>query len=192
MESVYIICHEEYFLVHLNVCLHLPCSSSPTLSLLQEKRKSWWTTGLPSTCWLELIAWTCLLQRRAEECDVYRRRGDGSHQWASIHYCSSTFAEKLGRNKPVRQALFCFYTLRWRDKYVKGTQSCPTLHDPMDCIPPDCIHRILQARILEWVVCSLLQGISQPRDQTQVSRIAGDSLPSEPPRKPGGTHRRLV
>ena len=46
-------------------------------------------------------------------------------------------------------------------------------------------HGLLQARILEWVACSLLQGIcpcsgdlpfsrgsSQPRDQTQVSRIA--------------------
>ena len=31
---------------------------------------------------------------------------------------------------------------------------------------------------------SLLQGSSQPRDRTQVSRTAGDSLPAEPQRKP--------
>ena len=31
-------------------------------------------------------------------------------------------------------------------------QSCPTLSDPMDCsLPGSSIHRICQARILEWV-----------------------------------------
>ena len=31
------------------------------------------------------------------------------------------------------------------------TQSCPTLHDPMDCSPPgSSIHGIFQARVLEW------------------------------------------
>ena len=30
-------------------------------------------------------------------------------------------------------------------------QSCPTLHDPMDCSPPgSSVHGILQARIREW------------------------------------------
>ena len=30
-------------------------------------------------------------------------------------------------------------------------QSCPTLHDPMDCsLPGSSIHGILQARVLEW------------------------------------------
>ena len=34
-------------------------------------------------------------------------------------------------------------------------QSCPTLCDPMDCSPPGLsVHRILQARILEWVAIS--------------------------------------
>ena len=31
------------------------------------------------------------------------------------------------------------------------TQSCPTPNDPMDCSPPgSSIHRIFQARVLEW------------------------------------------
>ena len=35
-------------------------------------------------------------------------------------------------------------------------QSCPTLCDPMDSSPPgSSVHRILQARILEWVAISL-------------------------------------
>ena len=35
---------------------------------------------------------------------------------------------------------------------MKVSQSCPTLGNPMDCSSPgSSIHRILQARILEWV-----------------------------------------
>ena len=35
------------------------------------------------------------------------------------------------------------------------------------------VHGILQARILEWVAFPFSRGSSQPRDQTQVSQIAG-------------------
>ena len=52
---------------------------------------------------------------------------------------------------------------------VKVAQSCPTLCDPMDCT----VHGILQARILEWVAFPFSKASSQPRDQTQVSRIVG-------------------
>ena len=52
---------------------------------------------------------------------------------------------------------------------VKVTQSCPTLCDPMDYT----VNGILQARILEWVTVPISLGSSEPRDQTQVSRIAG-------------------
>ena len=53
-------------------------------------------------------------------------------------------------------------------------QSCPTLCDPMDCSPPgSSVHRILQARVLEWVAISFSRGSSRPRDRTQVSRIRG-------------------
>ena len=52
---------------------------------------------------------------------------------------------------------------------VKVSQSCLTLCDPMDYRG----HGILQARILEWVAFPFSRGSSQPRDQTQVSCIAG-------------------
>ena len=43
----------------------------------------------------------------------------------------------------------------------------------MDCNPVGCcVHRILQAKILEWVAISSLRGSSWPRDQTWVSCIA--------------------
>ena len=57
---------------------------------------------------------------------------------------------------------------------VKFTQSCPTLCDPMDYI----VHGILHTKILEWVALPFSRGSSQPRDQTQVSCIAGRFLTS--------------
>ena len=52
---------------------------------------------------------------------------------------------------------------------VKVAQLCPTLCNPMECK----VHGILQARILKWVAFPYSGGSSQPRDQTQVSRMAG-------------------
>ena len=57
-------------------------------------------------------------------------------------------------------------------EWMKVTQPCPILCDPMDYIA----HGILQARILEWVAFSFSRGSSQPRDWTQVSHIAGGSF----------------
>ena len=49
-----------------------------------------------------------------------------------------------------------------------------SLCDPLDSSPPGfSIHEILQARILEWVAIPFSRGSAQPRDQTQVSCIAG-------------------
>ena len=51
---------------------------------------------------------------------------------------------------------------------------CPTLCDSMDCsLLGSSVHRIVQARILEWVAIPFSRGCSQPRDQTWVSCIAG-------------------
>ena len=52
---------------------------------------------------------------------------------------------------------------------VKVVQLCPTLGDPMDYT----VHGILHARILEWVAFPFSRGSTQPRDQFQVSHIAG-------------------
>ena len=52
-----------------------------------------------------------------------------------------------------------FFT--WAHK-CSVVQPCPTLCDPVDCSPPGrCVHGILQARILEWVVISFSRGSSQ-------------------------------
>ena len=57
---------------------------------------------------------------------------------------------------------------------VEVTQLCPTLYDLMDYT----VHGILQARTLEWVAFPFSRESSQPRDQTQVSRLAGGFFPS--------------
>ena len=63
--------------------------------------------------------------------------------------------------------------------------SCPNLSDPMDCsLQGSSVHGIPQARILEWFAIPFFRGSSWPRDQTQVSHIAGRVLLSESPGKP--------
>ena len=83
------------------------------------------------------------------------------------------FTSKILRN-PTRSTWLWekgpFLWLCWLlEVKVKLAQLCPTLLDPMDCI----VHGILQARILEWVAFPFSRGSSQPRDRTQVFRVAG-------------------
>ena len=61
------------------------------------------------------------------------------------------------------------YYLPQRVKVKKSLSPVPILCNPMACT----VKGILQARILEWVAVPFSRGSSQPRDQTQVSRIAG-------------------
>ena len=49
------------------------------------------------------------------------------------------------------------------------------------------VHGILQARILEWVAFTSSRGSSQPRDRTQVSHTAVDSLRAQAQGKPKNT-----
>ena len=63
---------------------------------------------------------------------------------------------------------------------VKVLQLYSTLGNPMDYT----VHGILQVKILEWVTVPFSKGSSQPRDQTQVSHTAGDSLSAVPQGKP--------
>ena len=57
--------------------------------------------------------------------------------------------------------------------HAKSFQSCLTLCNPMDCnLPGSSVHRILQARILEWVAMPSSRGSSPPRDRTCISYIS--------------------
>ena len=74
----------------------------------------------------------------------------------------------------------------WKTFSVLVTQLCLTLCNPMDCSSPgSSVHRILQARILEWVTIlttPFSRGSLPLRDRNWVSHIAGRF--SEPPEKP--------
>ena len=72
----------------------------------------------------------------------------------------------------------------------------PTLHmcvsllshvwlcDPVDCSPPGFfVHGSPQARMLEWVAIFFSRGYSRPRDQTQVSWIAGSFFTTQATRE---------
>ena len=69
---------------------------------------------------------------------------------------------------------FKFLLMKWSEvKWSEVAQLCPTLCNPMDRSPPgSSVHRILQARVLEWVAISSSRGYSLPRDWTRVSRSA--------------------
>ena len=122
-------------------------------------------------------------------------------QGFSLHLCprfhSSHSLGEVYQSSPFpRSTCFPFYWLLllrflpcsnlphlfWINLFLSSTkvqvaQLCPTLCDPMDYT----VHGILQARILEWVAFPFSMESSQTRDWTQVSRIAGGFLPSEPP-----------
>ena len=59
--------------------------------------------------------------------------------------------------------------LLMRKVKVKVAQLRPTLCDPMDYT----VHRIFQAKVLQWVAFPFSRVSSQPRNRTQVSRIPG-------------------
>ena len=64
-------------------------------------------------------------------------------------------------------------------------QLCPTLCSPVDYSPPcSSVHKILQARILEWVAVPSFRVSSPPRDWTWVSCTAAGFFTTEPLRKP--------
>ena len=76
---------------------------------------------------------------------------------------SQTRLKRLSSSsRPVETKLFCI-------------QKCQSLSHarPFVTPPGSCVHLILQARILEWVAIPFSRGSSRPRDQTQVSCMAG-------------------
>ena len=65
----------------------------------------------------------------------------------------------------------CWEAQKWK---CLVAQFCPTLCNPMDySLLGSSVHRILWARVLEWVAIPFSRGSSQPKDKTQVSCIAG-------------------
>jgi len=108
--------------------------------------------------------------------------GDPHHVW--IYSCSAisfspraspleTYQDASGENGEPEKFWLDFTNFLWKPKVkVKGTQSCPTLCDPIDYT----VHGILQVRILVWVAFPFSRGSSWPRNRTRVFCIAGRFL----------------
>ena len=62
--------------------------------------------------------------------------------------------------------------------HVKSLQSCLTLSDSMESSPPDSVHRILQARILEWV-STFFSRVSVYPKQTCLNALCSNSATSD-------------
>ena len=61
--------------------------------------------------------------------------------------------------------------------YCLLAESYPTFCDPIDCSPQGSfVHKIPQARIVEWVPISFSRGSFQPRDWNHISCIGGQIL----------------
>ena len=110
---------------------------------------------------------------------------NSAFRWVYLSFSPLSFASLLfsGISKASSDNHFAFASLFLGDDFdnhqchEKGKWkwlSCVQLCDSMDYT--DC--GILQARILEWVAFPFSRGFSQPRDQTQVSHIAGIFLTS--------------
>ena len=106
------------------------------------------STGVGCCCLLHLAPWPGI-----------KSAPSAVQTWSSNHY------REIGPD---------MYTLLMCAFVCSVIQSCPTLYDLMDCSLSDSsVHGILQKRILGWCAMPSSRGYSQPRDQTQISCIAG-------------------
>ena len=130
---------------------HLPFPWKAQINLVAE-RQGGGHTGIQE--WAEAL-WTVVVPTQP-------RVHQGAHP--ARFWAAALFPAGLGSHRfHVLPTVLCLVT-----------QPCLTLRDPMDCSPPgSSVHGILQVRILEWVVMPSSRGSSQPRDQAQVSCIAG-------------------
>ena len=80
----------------------------------------------------------------------------------------------LGSEAPILLGPLCcwglvVYLIR---AFAKSLQSCPSLYDPMDhSLPGSSVHKIHQARILEWAAMPSSRGSSWLRDRTHISHV---------------------
>ena len=122
----------------------------------------------------EFLKLTVEEQMHKDCCSIFSRRA-GPHPSQGIFLISLPSKHILGNTRTmIIDSIVCsplFQTWKWK---VLIAQLCQIICDPMDCSPPgSLVHGILQARILEWIALPFSKGSFWPRDQTQVSCIAG-------------------
>jgi len=131
--------------------------ASTSASVLPMNIQSWFPLGLTDQI--------CMLSK-----GLFRSLLQHSCLKASILQCSDFFMAQLSYpymiiTKTISLMRWTFVgNVKWKWKLLNSVQLFET--------PWTVAHGILQARILEWVAYPFSSGSSQPRVQTQVSRIA--------------------
>ena len=107
----------------------------------------------------------------------------------------SVFSARVGMTFLVLSACGAYITVLQKnlnvfisssEVWVKVTQLCPTLCNPMDYT----VHGILQARILEWRILKPFPSpgdLPNPGIKPRSPALQADSLPEESPGKPKNT-----
>ena len=110
----------------------------------------------------------------------FHRKLQKSSKLSRKSLCKLKFRSLMSGNLKI--SVRVMYTTRQKTStFTMRPQSCPTLHDPMDCSPPSfSVHGIFQARILEWVAISKSKGSSWHRDWSCVSCVSNWQVGSSP------------
>ena len=103
--------------------------------------------------------------------------------WAHRIQCQELAEMRQGGKVPVCLIVIGSGQGMSEGKFSGVMKVSVSLWDPLDCSPPgSSVHGILQARILEWVAISLLQGdLPDPGIEPRSPALQADSLPTEPP-----------
>ena len=114
----------------------------------------------------------------------------GKGAWQAAAHGNTRVRHNLATRPNAKQTKECI--LEPLCMYAKLLQSCPALCDPIDSSPPrSSVHRILQARILEWVAMPSSRGSSWSGDRiclSWASCAAGGFFTAESP----GNHTRAT
>ena len=83
--------------------------------------------------------------------DVTKTSGPPQNEAASLFWIKIKIC-LVHTSKLIENLCFDVECFMFESESEKWSQSCLTLHDPMDCsLPGSSIHGISQARVLEWV-----------------------------------------
>ena len=95
------------------------------------------------------------------------QRSSQPRDWTQISHIAGGFITIWATMEAWFQTILCYI-------YVcVHAQLCPTLWSPTDCsLPGTSVHRIFQAKILEWVVISFSKGSFWPKDWTCISCVS--------------------
>ena len=100
--------------------------------------------------------------------DLWYRKEEGHLTWVSKEGTLLKILQWPIWEKNLKRSAYVYACMS-----AKLPQSCLNVCDPMDCnLPGSAVHRILQARILEWVAMPSSRGSSWPRGWSCLSCVS--------------------